>query len=727
MKKMMKVSKKMIFSILILFPFLADAQTPQANIQRYWKGNVIDNVINNSNSDMNTVYLYNVGTHKFINAGSFWGTSVVLYEVGVPFTLDMRNVMIEGQGSTRTYSLFSNAIQTKQGSYMGWVREQDSPGAPEDHDRVYTDRLDALDGNGRSLSRWTFTLCPTVYNGSTVYYINCYSAYDNNRGRYSAPKYLVADKNNPLSSVTTYELKYNDTEPSVQALGDSTGLWKIVTLKDLKDDFKQRYATNENPSDATFFLINQGFMRSEIAKTKTQWKEEGLNYTTGIEGSIDGVYATESPDSARKNGKLYHAEIFGAQNGTVSQTVTVNKPGWYKVSCSGFYKRGDGSNLIAEIFARDNEHLDEERSNASYALYPLDNPLIDTRTKAGQAFYNDKYTRNTIMVYIVGDDNDENFSRSMTFGIRVKDASSPNDWVAFDDFQMKYCGTGTLYLDEDENNLDYINAQVDSQYSTTMLLQRSFVKDGWNSIILPVNLTGDQFESAFGSTAKLSRLKGQNPVKRTQIDFESVALGEENRQNRVMEAGKLYIIKPTRELRKTKEGGFNVRIGQTSGTDINLNINGIYFTAENVSLNNVIRDEDAIIEEAAFMPSNNDDFQFCGTYINSGDNKIVPENSYVINKDGKWYRTTKKYSIKGFRCWIATIAGTAGSDKLTFTIDGVEESSVTAIHGLQDDNLPLRNNKVYNLNGQLVREDSSSLESLPKGIYIIGNKKYVVR
>ena len=34
---------------------------------------------------------------------------------------------------------------------------------------------------------------------------------------------------------------------------------------------------------------------------------------------------------------------------------------------------------------------------------------------------------------------------------------------------------------------------------------------------------------------------------------------------------------------------------------------------------------------------------------------------------------------------------------------------------------------VYNLNGQVVRAGATSLEGLPKGIYIVNNKKYIVK
>jgi hypothetical protein len=53
---------------------------------------------------------------------------------------------------------------------------------------------------------------------------------------------------------------------------------------------------------------------------------------------------------------------------------------------------------------------------------------------------------------------------------------------------------------------------------------------------------------------------------------------------------------------------------------------------------------------------------------------------------------------------------------------------VTGIAGLTIDNgAQTATQKVFNLNGQMVKSNSTSLENLPKGIYIVNGKKYVVR
>ena len=62
------------------------AQGQDANY--HWVGNDISTVIDNSNADMNKVYLYNVGTGKYLNVGDVWGTAINAYNVGLELKLN---------------------------------------------------------------------------------------------------------------------------------------------------------------------------------------------------------------------------------------------------------------------------------------------------------------------------------------------------------------------------------------------------------------------------------------------------------------------------------------------------------------------------------------------------------------------------------------------------------------------------------------------------------------
>ena len=86
------------------------AQGQDHNYQ--WVGNDVSSVINNSNADMNTIYLYNVGTKKYLNIGSYWGTSISAQEVGMPC-----KITNNGDG---TYTI-QGSLTTSDGNILGFL------------------------------------------------------------------------------------------------------------------------------------------------------------------------------------------------------------------------------------------------------------------------------------------------------------------------------------------------------------------------------------------------------------------------------------------------------------------------------------------------------------------------------------------------------------------------------------------------------------------------------
>ena len=97
--------------------------------------------------------------------------------------------------------------------------------------------------------------------------------------------------------------------------------------------------------------------------------------------------------------------------------------------------------------------------------------------------------------------------------------------------------------------------------------------------------------------------------------------------------------------------------------------------------------------------------------------------------DGKPY----SYGLKAFRCWFeltgnASAGGTTGKS-ISLLIDGVEDSTtgIADIHGSTDCTSYKRGiDGVFNMNGQMVRR-GSSLEGLPKGLYVMDGKKMIIR
>ena len=139
------------------------------------------------------------------------------------------------------------------------------------------------------------------------------------------------------------------------------------------------------------------------------------------------------------------------------------------------------------------------------------------------------------------------------------------------------------------------------------------------------------------------------------------------------------------------------------------------------------------IAEQINVPGNDElgTLTFKGTYINQT-STIIPAGSFLLGSDGKWYHTQKKaYAVKGFRTWIEPSSVASSEAKIGFCIDGVEEEvgemgGVTGIEGIEGVVSSKNSQKLYDLNGRLIRSNGNT-EGLAKGIYIVNGKKVVIR
>lgn len=690
-----------------------------------WVGNEISAVVNNSDADMNTVYLYNVGTGKYLNIGSYWGTSVSAYNVGMPITITKNGSNYRMKGP----------LKTPQGENLAFGRRMDTNDKNSvSWNRVYCDRgIEIIDGHVNGILDWTFT----KVGSENTYTIHC----NNDETGYNMHGKRYLHVSTSASSSNRLELDYPTS------VTDNNGRWKIVTLKDLKDAFKEQYASEEDPADATFLIKNQNFSRS--SKEIEKWEKTGFTskYTNSEYFLFDpatsytyyvGMGCQKSDGYQTEYGRYWIGSVRNLgnnanANGTLIQKVTVLKAGWYKVSCDGFYATNSStSNMKSELVAYVTGHttgtsstsvtLNKFKKEFTYTkddlthVYTADNlassssPRVSPYIKAAKLFEEAKYN-NSVMVYVPNDGNELNI------GIKISGSYNELDWTAFDNFQLKYCGKHDLVLDENQQSVDYMTQQKDETHAATLILKRSIKADKWNSITLPVNLTVGQFKTAFGNQAKLSVLQGTDPNRRTRIVFKSVDLT--NDAAVAITAGKLYIMKPVQEANVTN-GSYEKILKDNS----KITVNAPYFVINNVTLKTV---PEPIIKEEALVSHNPDvKIQFCGVMINHTGN-VVPKYSYVLGgTDGKWYYTQSDLPIKGFRTYIAT-GGAAGAQALTFAIDDEDFGDITGINGIGTDEETNSNATVYNLNGQVVRSGSSSLEGLPKGIYIINHKKVIVK
>lgn len=715
------------------------AQGQDANFQ--WVGNDISTVIGNSNADMNKVYLYNVGTGKYLNVGDVWGTAINAYNVGLELKLN--------SVGTDTYTI-QGALTTTDGNFLGfpYVSSADNNADKQSSwDRVFCDRK-----TDNANVKWIIKRASSYSaTNNKTYTLCCDNSTDQNGHEQpdivKGVRYLVVKSGASNSNRVLYD--YPTADPS--AVGNTNGEWKFVTLDDLKKAFKGQFASAEAPADATFLMSDPDFVRSHSGITN--WTVTGFLSAEEKDNSNKNIYAfnVKAPNTyyvgvgqfngwpdkyTRVYGSYWNASIRNLgnntnANGTVSQKVTTLKKGWYKVSCDGFFSPGTGSGMKASLFANV-DGITDGRSNVSAMLNVFGNEFTYDQTdltkiyktadanagtespyvKAAKLFETGIYN-NSILVYVPTD------GAKLNVGIKVEDSYKPLDWTVFDNFQLKYCGDNDMILDESQTSIEYLNKQgLQTTNAYTLILKRTLTPGQWASITLPVNLTAAQFKTAFGDQAKLSTFEGQDNALKLRLRFKTVDLSNDNAV--VLKANTLYIMKTTRAA-TVATGSYEKTLSDNS----KLTISAPYYTINNVVPVNLTPSE--TFKEAAKASSTvNGTVQFCGSFVTKP--AFIPAQSYVIGaKDGKWYYTNKALNVKGFRSWIEINSATPAKGLSIFVDDEDVTGAVTGIEGVVAAERTSAKTPVYNLQGQKVAENDSQLNTLPAGVYIVNNKKVLVK
>ena len=254
------------------------------------------------------------------------------------------------------------------------------------------------------------------------------------------------------------------------------------------------------------------------------------------------------------------------------------------------------------------------------------------------------------------------------------------------------CPEEFLVLDEDETLDDNR-----SLTKATMVFHRTFTTDKWNSLILPVDMTADQVKAAFGEKAKIARF---NRLQDKWIYFDTQA---EN--NLHIEKNVPYIIKPTKKPtavnRTYNVGGENTK-----------HINGLVYTVTGIAY------------EDQTATRQHEDTQYTNGMTHYGSYKnpiVVPADSYILHRSGDMVHTAVDHkNIKSYRTWLRET--TPSGETLQMRVEQNDGPS-TGIKVIEE--TAKNANAVYNVNG--MRMNSSNTDNLPKGVYIINNKKVVIK
>lgn len=754
-----------------------------------------------SHDDLTKIFfLYNVKTGQFFNAGGYWGTEGTMRDY--PLKLWAKNPTESGKNSIR----FAMELKTNQGQYIKWAG-----GSNALDNGVFIDRYLSNDTEKYSYNDWfltptddgkntykIYTYKATTYSTTSTKYYMCvcggivdvkksdeitksYAGYDEWR-IFSMDQIVALQQENLDNMKNSLELSFKLKCAGFSRGDNELNSWKMypwglgtdaIARFGLEHLYDHPQNMTANPTKPITLNRAQEFHVDDLsASNKYSFKYDNTTTTTDKE-------FTEKDDYQRYLGKYFCADVKNVR-GIIYQDVEIKNNGVYVVECKG-YSNTEKAKLFATIvtmgdngkwtYTGDGQIRSTVLSQVSN-MSAAEQEALHTDEKnmdyAGQEFYNSRKYINNVLVNVEDVDKTR---KAIRFGIMVgsQDDATPVDgeWTVFDDFRLLFANkvaTEDLVLDEDRDNLEYLKHET-TYRNRTLHLNKTLVKDKWNSLVLPVDLTIDQFRNAFGANARLAELK---TLKSNEIMFESnktldnlVTTTDKNTV--VLKAYTPYIIFPTKDLSNETNHMYTAKLRKkTTGGDGADNYENVTIKANHIQIPNVTMKykEDGSVFKNDLSNMNTSNWT---STLNTGDGTITAFGTFartfgdatqntetgvwdITNKskiiDGRdkligsyffyegnmYYSDKRARGLRGFSCWFKP--NTPGT-KATLFLDGVQqEGGLTDIGEItfepQNESMERFANGIYNMNGQLVKA-GTSMAGMPKGIYIVNGKKVVVR
>lgn len=745
-------------------------------------------------------FLYNVKTGQFFNAGGYWGTEGTMRDYPL-------KLWAKTPGSGDNTIRFAMELKTNQGEYIKWA------GGTKTQDYgVFIDRH--INNKEYSSDDWFFT--PTN-DGKNTYKIYT-KKYKNKLGSKvldDTPCYMCV-----CGDIVDAKTETEINDNSYQGYDE----WRIFSMDQIVKLQQENLDALKNSLELSFKLKCAGFSRGDNELNSWKMYPWGLgtgaiarfglerlydhpqnlvanptvpitlgrnndfhvnDFSTSYKFKYDNTTKTEdktftgNEDYQRWLGKYFCADVKNIR-GIIYQDVEIKNNGVYVVECKG-YSNTEKAKLFATIVTMgadgkwtdtgDGQIRSTVLSQISY-MPAAEQTALHTSEKnmdyAGQNFYNSRKYINNVLVNVEGVDNTHR--KAIRFGIMVgsKDDANPvnGEWTVFDDFRLLFANkvaNEDLVLDEDRDNLIYLTHET-TYRNRTLHLNKTLVKDKWNSLVLPVDLTIDQFRNAFGANARLAKL---TKLAANEIMFESnkdldnlVTTPDKN--TIVLEAYKPYIIFPTKVMNNETNAKYTAKLTKkANGSAAADNFEYVTIKANHIEIPNVTMKytQDGSVFKNDLTKMNTDKWT---STLNTGDGTITAYGTFartfgtatqnlatgvwiIDNKsqiiDGRdnlvgsyffyegnmYYSDKRARGLRGFSCWFKPNTGT----KATLFLDGVQqEGGLTDIGEItfepQNESMERFANGIYNMNGQLVKA-GTSMAGMPKGIYIVNGKKVVVR
>lgn len=505
------------------------------------------------------------------------------------------------------------------------------------------------------------------------------------------------------------------------------------------------------------------------------------NFSYTFPKGSNPITFTKNDNYERHCGKYYCADAKNFR-GTIYQDVKVSHGGAYVIECKGFStttkaklyaclvksdNTADTTTMHATVLGQTDYMSAQERA----ALHVEDQNM----DYAAKEFYGSHKYFNSVLVQV------PEGGGTIRFGIEIgtQNDTKPveSEWTVFDDFRLLYTSRtidGDLVLDQDRDNLNYLKDCSNTYKSVTLHLNKTFDKDKWNGFVLPVSLTKDQLTQAFGPNVKLAKLA---KLTSNEIQFVSIDMSKVGNDEIAMQAYVPYIMFPTKHTELEQTPAYTALLSSTGNhqaKDVSvsicknhIDIPNVTFAGEtendltNMNTENWTTNSSIVVDGSGtpFVKGNgtmtafgtfartfgegtqntdkNDDKNY-GKWTIENKSKIIDGRSDLTGcyffSNGKMYYSSAKRArgLRGFSVWFAPTTASDGSPAKPANVflDGISLDKTTGInpiiYGEEESRINRFAHGIYSLNGQLI-SNSSSLDGLPSGIYILNGKKVIKR
>lgn len=725
-------------------PFTSYAQTSDQPSAMRWKGADVTTL----NEDF---LLYNVGTGKFMIAGGGWGiqgmmlyqdfgTIMGLVSKGNDTYVIKSNVENAGYENAKylgiNYPGYTSAGTWGDSNTFGPIMEAQISGTDHgSYDRAWTfERVGGLEDN------FVYNMKETLTNTSQSdleLYMGASYGENPEIGPAGGYDVFVGD-----TATFTTTAAFNSTFASGKEKA-AYYQWILVPKSEIVDVYnKSIEAGGGLNANFTYLVTDPMFGRNHTGFEA--WSKNVIGSGTGTDKRYDWLNNKPMSDNwdaadfqkvsieSKENGKYGFASFSGI--GEVSQTFKALVTGVYEIECRGFYQGNEAKLFVTAGGVTKEASLVKETGFTKCTIYNNGWRNYGTtvteaqKLAAGKALYDNENGKYTVKVVISA-----TAESDIKIGIK-KDAATKSercytsgsssyyydtDYVGVDNFAVRYVGkskASIFVLDEDATSTEYMEKATGKDYEdVTVYLKRSFTLNKWNSFVTPVGLTNAQVKQAFGDNVKVAKLAGVGGVTghESSIDFQTVDLSQEGI---AIEPAQMYLVKPTKD-------GVDMNLEFADGTPVS---GKMYLIGRRALDGSKITDGTLTIKPTYGKPAEGAEItgaqvDFMGTYV-SLDATNGPQAGAYAWSGGDMYHLKKANAIKGFRGWLVDHTGT---NSIKFNIG---DGSVTSIDEvIANDRAEKTSDAVYTVDGVKIRDNASSLEGLPAGLYIFKGKTHLIK